>query len=329
MGYIISFLILDYKRENENIRNLLDSRIPVYCKDFVEEIGIECFLREANIDLIHSHYPGWEYFFSTSGSINIPYVVTHHGGYECSQVDAEHLLKFLKLVTHWVYISEKNLTPFNGIPLSSSAFQKLPNAVPLNHDAFLFTKDDLGIPDNAFVFGIASRGIREKGWEEAIKAFLEASRSSSEELFLLICGEGEEKERLSEIYKHRNIKFLGYQRNVHGFYKICDCCVLPSRFAGESFPLTLIESIQVGRPVIATDIGEIKNILIDDNIVSGILIPFDKDDEKFVGNLAIAMLRMTNSEYYNERISDIRKVQYKYDMSNVAAQYASIYEYCF
>lgn len=39
--------------------------------------------------------------------------------------------------------------------------------------------------------------------------------------------------------------------------------LLPSRFSGESFPLVLIECLLSGRPAIASDLGEIRNILTD------------------------------------------------------------------
>ncbi|KGF71909.1 hypothetical protein DO97_14515 [Neosynechococcus sphagnicola sy1] len=218
MGYLVSFAILDSQQENEDIRNMLNRRIPVYCKDLIDEIGIESFIREANINLIHSHNPGWEYFFSASKSINIPYIVTHHGAYECEQIDAQYLLKFLKLVDHWVYISEKNLAAFDQLPLSPLLFTKLPNAVPVREGAFPLMRSDLGISDDAFVFGIASRAIRSKGWEEAIKAALIINDVSDKELFILLCGDGEEKTRLSEIYdKFNNVKFLGYQKKFMVF----------------------------------------------------------------------------------------------------------------
>ena len=54
-----------------------------------------------------------------------------------------------------------------------------------------------------------------------------------------------------------DVTFLGYQSHIHGALRMSDVAILPTRFAGESFPLSIIQALQVGKPVISTSIGQI------------------------------------------------------------------------
>ena len=326
MGYIVSILALNHENEVEQIRNKLNPKVPIYYKYLIQEIGVEDFLDKIGVDLVHSHNPGWEYFFANSKvAMKIPYIVTHHGGYEAANIEERHLIKFLKLVNHWVYIADKNLDLFNGIPLNPSIFSKLPNAVPYSEEKFSLTREELDIKNEDFVFGIASRALKTKGWSEAIQALMIAQKKTKRNLYLLLCGDGEEKELLEKDYNLANVKFLGYQGNIHGFYRMCDCCLLPTRFAGESFPLSLIESIQAGTPIIATDVGEIENILIKDDLKVGELIPFETDDGKFINNLAGAMGKMFNQDLYSFLVDCTNQLKLEYSMEKIASKYHHIY----
>src|SRR5690606_16400677 len=82
--YDVSVLITVSEPVNESIRQLLRAEIPVYTKAFVEGLGIETFFNEFGVDIIHTHNVGidkWLYY--RSQVVPLPYVVTHHGSYEC------------------------------------------------------------------------------------------------------------------------------------------------------------------------------------------------------------------------------------------------------
>jgi len=58
----------------------------------------------------------------------------------------------------------------------------------------------------------------------------------------------------------RNASFLEAQRSqVPSIYESCRYVVLPSKYEG--FPLTMLESLAMERPFIATDAGEVKSVL--------------------------------------------------------------------
>ena len=81
---------------------------------------------------------------------------------------------------------------------------------------------------------------------------------------------------------HPRIKFLGFHTCVHAIYRMSDVAIAPTRFSGESFPLSLIQAMQVGTPIVATDIGEIATMMTPGAERAGLLAPFSEDDEVFV-----------------------------------------------
>lgn len=89
-----------------------------------------------------------------------------------------------------------------------------------------------------------------------------AQQKSRRQLHLLLLGDGPMYEKLKNVALP-NVHVLGFQPNVRDYFMASDMGLLPSRFSGESFPLVLIECLLSGRPAIASDLGEIRNILTD------------------------------------------------------------------
>jgi glycosyltransferase involved in cell wall biosynthesis len=102
----------------------------------------------------------------------------------------------------------------------------------------------------------------EKNLFRLISAFSLVKSHFSNSL-LLIIGDGP---LLGELRLHainenveNSIKFLGYKDNVIKFLKNSDALVIPS--LSEGFPITLLEAMTVGTPVIATDVGDMAKAL--------------------------------------------------------------------
>ncbi len=74
-----------------------------------------------------------------------------------------------------------------------------------------------------------------------------------------------------------SVLFLGSVRQdlLPYFYSAADACVIPSHY--ESFSLVALESLACGTPVVATDVGDLKNIIHDG--ASGYVVPVNDPDE--------------------------------------------------
>jgi glycosyltransferase involved in cell wall biosynthesis len=155
----------------------------------------------------------------------------------------------------------------------------------------------MGFGPRDFVFAIVSRAIPEKGWVEAIKALRMAqTRVSNRRLGLILCGDGSALSvAQSEADGDPSIVLVGYQDRVQGLYRLANCALLPTRFPGESFPLTILEAFASKRPVIATDVGMISEMVNSASGPCGLLVPNSSLDEEFIGHLSDAMVEMVET----------------------------------
>lgn len=84
---------------------------------------------------------------------------------------------------------------------------------------------------------------------------------------LVIGGDGRDDAQLHHSLKlagkynfSSNVNFIGQipHENMYLFYNAADFCIIPSYY--ESFSLVALESLACGTPIIATDVGEVKDI---------------------------------------------------------------------
>ncbi len=89
----------------------------------------------------------------------------------------------------------------------------------------------------------------------------------------VIAGEGPDRERLEGTARSLGlddrVRFLGHREDVPDLLKSCDVFVLPSLYEG--FPLSVVEAMASGRPVIATAVGGTPEAVSDGE--NGLLIP--------------------------------------------------------
>ena len=69
------------------------------------------------------------------------------------------------------------------------------------------------------------------------------------------------EQRAFDLGLARSCLFLGYQEDVAAWYAICDAVVLSS--ASEGTPVTIIEALAAGRPVVATRVGGVPDVVED------------------------------------------------------------------
>ena len=94
--------------------------------------------------------------------------------------------------------------------------------------------------------------------------------------------EKELRDSVQEMNLHDSVSFYGLQSNVYPYLNRADCFLLPSLYEG--MPMTLIEAMGSGLPIIASGVGGIPDMITNEE--SGILITPSEED------LYIAMCRM-------------------------------------
>ncbi len=331
-GIMVSFLVYEHTGEDPQIQALLDRSIPVYSADAARDVGVWRYVLDLRADLIHSHFCFCELlFFPDDSSLPVlPYLVTLHGSYECVSFSRNIIRRLEKAVTLWIYLTEKNLLHLRDqkgkLPVGDISF--IGNGMALDNRPFPMTRAQLGLTEGDFVLAVASRCIPEKGWKQACEAVRQLNQAEDgQRVHLLLCGTGDALEDLEAQYGDvPEIQFLGYQDCINGLYRLADCMLLPTRFPGESFPLTLIQALQVGTPAIATDVGFVRSMMTDDdNNRAGLLLSLETDDEVFQASIVKSVRKMMNSGVRAAFSEAALRCGARYGIEKVAEAYINTY----
>ncbi|HEV7564997.1 MAG TPA: glycosyltransferase [Microbacteriaceae bacterium] len=128
----------------------------------------------------------------------------------------------------------------------------------------------LGIPANAFVAVLVARLRPEKRIEDFIEA-MGLLRETVPDAVGVVVGDGPEDGALRAFAEARQapVGFAGYQEDPTRHMVAADVVCLTSAF--EALPMSLVEAASVGRPIVATNVGGIDEIVLDGE--TGRLIP--------------------------------------------------------
>lgn len=270
-------------------------------------------------------------------AMNVPVVTTIHGDYlqfydKTQKGEAIPLLDYeekarwnLANLKKIACISDKQIAFFKkNFPAETEGkINKIYNGYPATKPADKGIRKRLGIAPGAFVFGMVSRGIPEKGWETSITAFRQLNNKNTH---LVLVGGGEYLDKLKQEYStDSNIHFAGHSDAPLEWVNIFDVGLLPSVYASESLPTAVIEYLCCNKPVIASDAGEIKNMLQKDNRPAGIIIPIvnNKVDS---GILADAMQQYIDDKaLYAQHSANAAICFEQFDMNECAEKYLDLY----
>jgi glycosyltransferase involved in cell wall biosynthesis len=131
-------------------------------------------------------------------------------------------------------------------------------------DGRLETRRLLGIPPDRFTVGWIGRMTGVKRADDVLLA-LRSLRERGVDACLCMVGDGPDRddveERAHELGIVRNCFFLGYQDEVAPFYAALDTLILSS--GNEGTPVSAIEALASGRPVVATRVGGVPDVVRD------------------------------------------------------------------
>jgi len=169
------------------------------------------------------------------------------------------------------------------------------------------------------VIGAVGRLSPEKGFDRLIEAFSRAVAAGSHAK-LAILGDGPERSALEESVRARG---LSDRVLMPGFVDATSHLSLFTVFAvsslTEGLPISLLEAMRAGVPVVATRVGAIPSII---GAECGVLV-----DTNDVAGLADALLRVLKDTSLAATISQAALVKVReYSVSRMAARYLAAYE---
>jgi len=133
------------------------------------------------------------------------------------------------------------------------------------------TRRVMGVPDGRFLVGWIGRMTSVKQTDDVLAA-LAALRGRGVDAGLCLVGDGPDRDmverRAKELGVMRSCLFLGYQEGVAQYYAALDAVILPSR--NEGTPVSAIEALAARRPVVATRVGGVPDVVRDG--VDGFLV---------------------------------------------------------
>jgi len=126
----------------------------------------------------------------------------------------------------------------------------------------------LGIPQNAIVVLTVRRLVYKNGVDTLIDSANIAVKKNPRIVFLAV-GKGPDSDgvklRIAQLGIEGNFKLAGFvsDEDLPFYYNVADLFVLPSK-SGEGLPLVALEAMACALPIIATDVGGIREILMKD-----------------------------------------------------------------
>lgn len=254
---------------------------------FLRVIALKKILKDINPDIIHvrSRVPAWLVFLANK-SLGFKVVSTVHGFnsvgfYSSIMTKADHIICVSSSIKeyiqkHYKTSNEKITVIARGIDLDVF------NPNNLDKEFIENFKKEYEL-DGKFVVSSVGRVTQLKDYETFIKAIALVLEKNSNIKALIVGGIREDKKEyfdsLKELTKKLQIEdkiiFTGSQSKIEQIYALSDVVVSSSK-KPESFGRAVAEAIALNTPVIATNHGGVKDIIIENE--NGFL--FEVGDQK-------------------------------------------------
>lgn len=286
--------------------------------------------RSHQVDLVHAH----EFTMNTVGTLvatwgGFPIVTTVHGkNYYWQRARRRLAYRWVSRRSHMVAVSE-DVRRFliEQVGVAAHRVTRIYNGIDV--DAFEprdprreVARRALGIDPEAPVVACVGNLYPVKGHIHLVRA-VALLRSRIPQIQLLVAGRGDLLEPLSNecgaLGVDAHVRFLGFQEDVRHLLAAADVFTLPS--LSEGLPLSALEAMAMERPVVATRVGGIPEVVEDG--VSGFLVP-PEDPDSLAGALA-DLLQDADRRRAMGRAGRAR-VEGEFSVARMLAGYRELYE---
>lgn len=289
------------------------------------------YIKRNRYDIIHTHSLKADLWGAIAGGLaNMPMVVsTVH--------NEEQILKIpiLKLLEGWVVnrlddfiiaVSDgvkRFLVREAGFPIDKIRVVRYgidPSDIEIDMKKNI--RQELGIENDAPLIGCVGRLISQKGHKYIIEAARKVIENFPKVRFLIV-GKGPLEKMLKRMSRDLKISssiiFTGFREDVYSIIDKLDLLILPSLWEG--FGLVLLEAMALGKPIVATNVGGIPEVVKDGE--AGILIP-PKDSDA----LANAIIKLLKDKQLAKRMGEAgrKRVEEYFQANRMAEEIKEIYE---
>ena len=325
------FAIQDQDYENVHVHLVSIVEYPLFkYPPYTVALGSEMFrvTEQQNLNLINVHYalPHSTAAFLAREITGKPYVVTLHGsdvtilGSDSSYMPVNTLsvekADAVTAVSNFIAVEARENLGVN------QEIKVIPNFVDSKKFAPTPYKEDKIRDGRDVVITHISNFRPVKRIQDLVYAMRIVTKEVPDARLVLV-GNGPERHKIERLVDRldlgKHVDFTGFRSDISHLLGCTDVVVLCSET--ESTPLTLLEGMSCGLPVVATEVGGIPEIV--ENGVNGYLVPPKHPEaiaEKILELNADPKLRRRLGGAARERILD------QYTIERIVGQYVDVYE---
>ncbi len=230
----------------------------------------------------------------------------------CDQIVCISNAEYHSALQHKICKADKLQVIFNGIDIDQYRQNRIRR----------LTKQDIGIPDDSFVIGMVGRVSEQKAPDIFAKAAKLIKKVIPNSYFIIVGNgnlEDEIKKYVIENGLNNSFKITGWVENPMDYIQLFDEAMLLSRWEG--FGLVLPEYMIARKPIIATNIDAIPDLINDGN--NGLLVPVNDPEE--VSKKALLLYQ--DKGLYNKLANNGEDIVYKkFDAKRVANEHEILFE---
>ena len=292
---------------------------------------IRNFIKKNDILIIHSH--GYKSnFYALMANLynkNLSSITTCHLWTQASfknriyeSLDKKWLNRFDRIVT----VSDELMDEVLTRRISESKVTTIYNGIDLDRFNDVFNINDirkkLNIPSHFKVIGTIGRLNEQKGHVFIIESAPQILKAFPDTIFVIV-GDGYLKQTLQEkvvdAKLEKNFIFTGIYKNIPEILAAMDIFILPS--LAEGLPMALLEAMAAKKPIIASKVGSIPDVIIPNE--TGLLI-----EPRDVSSLEKSIIELLNDKNKAARLAEngYKTIINKFSSKIMAKKYLDIYE---
>lgn len=285
-------------------------------------------MRQFKPDVVHTHHL-YQLFYTVAGAklLGAQIVHTEHEYYSLMQRNSSPLLKKLSSLCRFVTGVNEETTDFlrGQVGIPESKLRTIVNGI--NLDRYRGSKNDGPPPggvymmDGDLVVGVVARLDPVKDHATLFRAFHKIV-AKMPHARLWVIGDGDTRSQLEQMVRDLelidNTRFFGIRLDIPELLSCLDVLVLPS--VNEGLPISILEGMAAGKPVVATDVGGVATVVRPGE--TGLLVPAGDS-----GAMASAILTLLEDREKGEQMgkNGRRLVELNYNLEDTIAGYLALY----
>ena len=263
-----------------------------------ESMRLASEFRRRGIDLVHCADVPAGAFAALAGRLALAPVICHVRNRHTDIGQPEQLM--LRAVNKFAFVSRSSWAAFGhrvpnrrGVVIYDGV-EVAENAGPDTTEARRDVRREFDVPDDTTIVGMIARVDPQKDYETLAKAAKRLVDASMKVRFLIVGGYSVERAQLRHFDQVKRwladhnvtaqFTFTDFRADVSRLLQAMDIVVLSTHYEG--LPLVLLEAMACGKPVVATAVDGVPEVVTHDR--TGLLFPH-ADDELLAAHLAALM----------------------------------------